>query len=173
VQEIFRIPSNAMRMVFYIGNGITTVILFALWRPTGGVVWMVPTMPYQNNLIISTVLFWMIFGLNFVHLTRGFGFFEFIGISQLLTEQKTKRTVGMPKLVTDGFYRYVRHPIYTITLAALFISTIYTTDRIFFIISALLYLSVGIPYEEKKLIEIFGKQYETYSKKVPAIVPFL
>ena len=91
----------------------------------------------------------------------------------------------MPKLVTNGFYHYVRHPIYTITLAALFISTIYTTDRILFIIGniishnkshflgAVFYLSVGVPYEEKKLIEIFGKQYETYSKKVPAIVPFL
>jgi protein-S-isoprenylcysteine O-methyltransferase Ste14 len=90
----------------------------------------------------------------------------------------------MPTLVTNGFYAYVRHPIYTITLASLFVSTIFTVDRILFIIGndyhdianskgAILYLSVGVPYEEKKLIEIFGNQYKIYSKKVPAIIPFL
>ena len=47
---------------------------------------MVPTMPYQNNLIVSAILFWMIFSLNFLHLMRGFGFFEFLGVAQLFKE---------------------------------------------------------------------------------------
>jgi hypothetical protein len=34
-QQKLRIPAYAMRMVFYIGNGITTVLLISLWKSTG------------------------------------------------------------------------------------------------------------------------------------------
>ena len=34
-QEKLYIPSNAMRMVFYIANGVTTVTLISLWKSTG------------------------------------------------------------------------------------------------------------------------------------------
>jgi protein-S-isoprenylcysteine O-methyltransferase Ste14 len=41
------------------------------------------------------------------------------------------------------------------------------------VIGTFLYLAVGIPYEERKLISIFGKEYELYRHRVSALIPFL
>jgi protein-S-isoprenylcysteine O-methyltransferase Ste14 len=32
---------------------------------------------------------------------------------------------------------------------------------------------IGIPFEERKLVQIFGQDYIDYQKHVPAIFPFL
>jgi protein-S-isoprenylcysteine O-methyltransferase Ste14 len=48
-----------------------------------------------------------------------------------------------------------------------------TLNRLVIVVGMSLYLSVGIYYEEKKLIAIYGEEYELYRKKVPALVPLL
>ncbi|MGZ3688566.1 MAG: methyltransferase family protein, partial [Bdellovibrionota bacterium] len=80
---------------------------------------------------------------------------------------------GNEKLIATGFYRYVRHPIYTFTLLAFLVAPLMTLDRMLVVISVSLYLAVAIPVEERKLIAIFGKDYEAYRKRVPAVIPKL
>ena len=82
---------------------------------------------------------------------------------------------GENKLMTDGPFNYVRHPLY----AALLISLpplllIWYADILFVVTWALIFISAHfmILVEEKGLIRIFGEEYETYKKYVPGLLPY-
>lgn len=48
-----------------------------------------------------------------------------------------------------------------------------TLDRMLLVASMALYLIIAIPIEERKLIALFGQDYEEYRLKVPAVIPRL
>lgn len=106
--------------------------------------------------------------------------FEFCGVTQIFGKYDSihcpysisKRTTGNQTLITSGLFRFCRHPLYLITILAWSITPVMSFDRFIFIIYTCLYASIGIPYEERKLIQIFGKDYINYQKQVPAIFPF-
>lgn len=78
-------------------------------------------------------------------------------------------------LKTDGLAEFIRHPLYVGTLLLFwglfgFFATETFLTTAFFIT---LYVRVGIYFEEKKLVRVFGKQYEEYQKNVPMLIPRL
>lgn len=74
----------------------------------------------------------------------------------------------------DGILKHVRHPIYSATILMvmafwLFIPNVTT------LISAcciFIYLAIGIPLEERKLIKKYGETYIMYKQRVPALIPW-
>ncbi len=110
--------------------------------------------------------------------------FEFCGVKQIFDSlnsigcpysssgQSEKRTTGFPTLVTSGLFRLCRHPLYLTTILAFGITPVMSLDRLIFIIYTCLYALIGIPFEERKLIKIFGQAYIDYQQQVPAIIPF-
>ncbi len=91
---------------------------------------------------------------------------EFIGLKKMTTENN---------LVTGCIHARVRHPIYTGTIAILlgYLSYQPTAVVLISVVIILLYLPIGIYFEERKLIEKFGKDYLNYKNKVPSIFPRL
>lgn len=89
-----------------------------------------------------------------------------------------KQMVGImpavPKLEITGIHKYVRHPLYLGTflfLIGLFLAFPLLSNFIGVAI-IIIYTLIGIKFEEKKLIRIFGSSYELYREKVPMIIPF-
>jgi methanethiol S-methyltransferase len=82
-----------------------------------------------------------------------------------------ERTTGVHSLITSGLFRLCRHPLYLFTLLAWLITPVMSLDRLAFITYASLYVVVGIPIEERKLVKIFGQSYVDYQRRVPAIIP--
>jgi len=86
------------------------------------------------------------------------------------------RVLDDHKMVTDGPYGLVRHPIYTAMLAMLVANTLLFHNWIG-AIPAFICFFVGtwmrVKSEEKLLSETFGKEFEEYRKRVPAIIPGL
>jgi protein-S-isoprenylcysteine O-methyltransferase Ste14 len=79
------------------------------------------------------------------------------------------------RLVTDGLYRHVRHPIYLAeTLRnfgfVLILSSIYGT---LFIAAGTILLLLRIRGEEKMLIEAFGEDYKEYQRSTKRIIPYI
>lgn len=78
-------------------------------------------------------------------------------------------------LKTDGLSEFIRHPLYTGTLLFFWgLFGFFATET--FLVTAFfmtLYVRVGIYFEEKKLVRVFGKQYEAYQKNVPMLIPRL
>ncbi len=81
--------------------------------------------------------------------------------------------VATPELKTDGIHRFVRHPLYSGTI--LFVSGLFfilpTLSNLIDVLLLILYILVGIVFEEKKLKKEFGAGYLEYMSKVPKLIP--
>ncbi len=86
-----------------------------------------------------------------------------------------RRSVGKTEeLVTTGIYGVVRHPQY-LGLLLFLLGVFFLTLRIETLILLFLWaltLRIVAWYEEKELLEMFGKEYQAYRERVPAIMPW-
>lgn len=90
-------------------------------------------------------------------------FSEFMGIKSETNQ----------KLITEGIYGRMRHPLYTALILVLIGFVIFspTYTNLVHAICILIYLIIGIHYEEKRLIAHFGKEYEEYKSQTPMLFP--
>lgn len=82
---------------------------------------------------------------------------------------------GDKRLVTDGPFDYVRHPLYStllFTVPPLFV--IWASDLLFLVpwVPVFIISHFVVYLEERRLVETFGGEYEDYRKYVPALVPY-
>ena len=78
------------------------------------------------------------------------------------------------KLVTNGPYRRIRHPMYTIHLAY-FLSWVLVSANFLFLIYyvlAIFLIMLRIPKEEQMMLEKFGEEYRTYMKRTGRLLPY-
>jgi protein-S-isoprenylcysteine O-methyltransferase Ste14 len=73
---------------------------------------------------------------------------------------------------TPGPYRLVRHPIYVAWLFTIWAAPTMTISHLVFAIGTTAYILIGIWFEERDLVDHFGKTYTDYREQVPALVPF-
>lgn len=79
------------------------------------------------------------------------------------------------QLITDGLMSVVRHPLYLSTLVIVWgvFGITGTANNLAMALALTAYIRIGIYFEEKKLVQIFGKTYEKYQKEVPMLIPKL
>jgi protein-S-isoprenylcysteine O-methyltransferase Ste14 len=92
---------------------------------------------------------------------------SFVGLRQLFEEEKSGR------LITEGFYRFVRHPLYTFSLLILWLSPSVSVNLFVVYVALTVYILVGAYFEERKLVREFGKEYEDYKSVTPMLIPGL
>lgn len=140
---------------------ISTVGLFALLFYNGSI----ESLKFFSNegpvRYMSLVL--TIFGVMIIQTTfRQFSLKGFIGLAHEPKELKT-----------DGILSYIRHPIQAgvilVTLGFFFF--IPNLPTLVSCVCILVYIPIGLYFEEKKLVAVFGDQYLEYRKRVPAIIP--
>lgn len=90
---------------------------------------------------------------------------SFVGLRQLFEEEKTG------KLTTEGFYRFMRHPLYTFGLLILWLSPSVTVNSFVIYIALTIYIFVGAYFEERKLLREFGQEYAQYQSVTPMLIP--
>jgi protein-S-isoprenylcysteine O-methyltransferase Ste14 len=80
---------------------------------------------------------------------------------------------GEHRLVTNGPYARIRHPIYLAMLAFLTGLTLVAANWLFavFLSVSIADLALRIPREEQMLIEAFGEEYVAYMKRTGRIFP--
>ncbi len=96
------------------------------------------------------------------------GFSSLVGTSKL-------QIVKKHKLVKDGLYRHIRHPLYLGEIVrnlgfVLILSSIY---GILIVLLASSFLLFRIQLEEEMLVSEFGTEYEEYKRKTKRIIPFI
>ena len=72
-------------------------------------------------------------------------------------------------LVTGGIYRFTRNPMYLGICLMLFGLAMYTGGLPFYLTAVLFFLIINTyfcPYEENKLTDAFGDQYQNYQRSV-------
>jgi protein-S-isoprenylcysteine O-methyltransferase Ste14 len=90
---------------------------------------------------------------------------SFVGLRQLFEDEKPG------KLVTRGFYRMVRHPLYTFGLLALWLSSSVSLNAFIVYLGLTIYILVGTYFEERKLLREFGQAYADYQSVTPMLIP--
>ncbi|KAK8895768.1 hypothetical protein M9Y10_013653 [Tritrichomonas musculus] len=130
--------------------------------------------------------FWPEFKTNSSSLVLWFGVLMiivglYIRFSAILTAGKSFNHVIQDeskgnKLITHGIYKYVRHPGYL----GFFIFAVGTQIMLKNIISTIGFIAVlwyffydRIIYEERFLVQMYGKDYIEYRNKTPTWIPFI
>ena len=120
------------------------------------------------DLIITTLL-----GLVLAFLGILFAFWARIILGTYWSGVASLKKVQI--LIKNGPYNLVRHPIYSGLSFAVIGSTI-TENALIGLIAVLLILLFSyfrIKTEERQMKVVFGKEYEVYSKRVKAFIPWL
>jgi protein-S-isoprenylcysteine O-methyltransferase Ste14 len=100
---------------------------------------------------------------------RQTGIFSFLGLRQAFQ-------LGDPPpthIVTDGLYRYVRHPLYSAGLIFIWLLPVLTWNLLAINIGLTVYILIGIKFEERKLLREFGDSYTEYRRRTPMLIPGL
>lgn len=92
---------------------------------------------------------------------------SFAGLRQLFEQEQPG------ELVTTGFYRFIRHPLYTFGLSFLWLTPRVSVNMFVVYVSLTVYILVGAYFEERKLQREFGQEYEDYKSTTPMFIPLL
>jgi protein-S-isoprenylcysteine O-methyltransferase Ste14 len=137
---------------FYFFSAFLIVLIFTF---------IVPVLRYKSNWVFSLI--------GAVLLVLGMG----IGFSALLLFRKNKTTLNPNfksiQLVREGPYKFTRNPMY-LSMIINFIGISLLFGSLFgLIITFFLFIVLNykiIPFEERKIKNTFGRDYQSYFRKV-------
>jgi len=102
---------------------------------------------------------------------RDYDLGRFAGITQIRAARLDIDVDEDEPLHTEGFHRYVRHPVYSAGFLIL-AGGIWTPPGLATAVFVGLYLIVGTIFEERRLLARYGEAYAAYKAKVPAFIPW-
>ena len=122
-----------------------------------------------SSLDLPALLRWSGAGLGTVFLVLALWIFRTIGKNITSTVETREEH----ELVTDGPYRWVRHPHYTVGTSFFTLLGIVAANWFVGLASlvVLVMLLIRLPKEEEKLIERFGDEYRAYMERTGRLLP--
>lgn len=160
------VPPSLERSFYCLATAIMLGALFHFWHPIEGSLWSIQN---ETARMIVWGLFWLGWGILFIS-TWLLNHFELFGLQQAW-HRMTGGRAAEPKMRTPFFYRLVRHPIYTGFFIAFWAAPDMTYSRLLAAVGFTIYIMIGIAYEERDLLDVFGQQYADYRKRVGAFIP--
>jgi len=162
-----RIVSPAIeRSTYVLLASLVLILLFWQWRPIPTPVW---TVTDPRAVLLLQVAFWLGW-LILLSSTFLLNHFELFGLQQVFANA-TKRDLPTPEFRTPLFYRYVRHPLYLGFLISFWATPMMSAGHLLFSAGASGYILVGIWFEERDLVAVFGDRYRRYREQVGMLLP--
>ncbi|NTV50681.1 MAG: isoprenylcysteine carboxylmethyltransferase family protein [Geobacteraceae bacterium] len=173
VHSVLAIPSLKKRCIgqnrhlrrFYrLYYNLVSIVLFSWVMATlrnSAVLYVVPG-------IWSLVLYsmQMVFIIILVACARQTGVAEFLGVTGEASDE-----LKIPKLITDGWYRVVRHPLYLFSMLFLLSNPVISVRWLLLTLLSAVYFVAGALLEERRLLQEFGDEYRAYQLTVPFMIP--
>lgn len=162
------VPPQAERSTFVLFASLALILMFLFWKPIDTIVWEVESPAGQ-------ILLWTIFGLGWaVVLLSTFliNHFELFGLQQAYLHAR-RREAPPPRMREPLLYRYVRHPLYLGFFLAFWAAPRMTAGHLLLAVGMSVYVLIAIRYEERDLIGLFGRDYESYRDRVGMLTPKL
>ncbi len=162
------VPKPVERATYVLFSSVALILLFALWRPLGGVIWSVED---PTGRLVLRGLF--AFGWALIlYSTFLINHFDLFGLRQVWLYLLGRSQDGL-RFTTPGPYRLVRHPLYVGWLFAFWMTPVMTFAHLLFSVATTAYILLAIQFEERDLVREFGDTYEEYRRSVPMLVPSL
>ena len=162
------VPKPIERSTYVLFSSVALIVMFALWRPLGGVVWSVED---PAGRIVLRSLFAFGWGLVLFS-TFLINHFDLFGLRQVWRNLLGQPETGM-RFTTPGPYKLVRHPLYVGWLFAFWMTPVMTAAHLLFSLATTAYILLAIQFEERDLVREHGETYEEYRRSVPMLIPSL
>lgn len=160
------VPAASERSIYCLMTAAVLGVLFTFWHPIPGQVWSIQN---ETARLAIWTLFWTGWGILFVA-TWLLNHFELFGLQQAWFNL-TGKQASLPQMRTPLFYKVVRHPIYTGFFIAFWATPEMTYGHLLASLGFTIYIMIGIAYEERDLLDLFGEQYAEYRRRVGAFIP--
>lgn len=161
------IPPPLERSFYTLIAGLQITALMYFWRPLPALVWSV------ENPLARDVL-WGLQGAGWALVVVGFwtsGNTHLFGLAQAWASARGAAYEAR-RLVVRGVYRWIRHPLYTGTLLALWAIPTASVGRLLLATVFSAYTLIGARFEERDLERDLGELYLEYRRAVPAYLPW-
>jgi protein-S-isoprenylcysteine O-methyltransferase Ste14 len=145
------------RSVYVWISSVLFIVVYALWRPVPGVAWTMPGVVAVSGWGVQ-----MVGMLMSVAGARRLDVLDLAGVRQAF-DRPTTRPAG---LISNGLYGLVRHPIYLGWVLFVWASPLMTGTRLVFAAVSTAYLVVAVPFEERSMVRLFGRDYDNYKRQV-------
>lgn len=162
------VPPPIERSTYVLFSSMALWVMFYFWQPIPMIVWSI------ENEVIAAIL-WAIFGIGWgIVLLSTFliSHFELFGLKQVWKNLRGGGEVA-PQFRKPFFYKLVRHPLYTGFLLAFWAIPVMTLGHVIFAVGMTIYVLIAISYEEKDLVGLFGREYQSYQEQVGMLIPKL
>ncbi len=160
------VPPAIERSTYVLLASLVLILLFWQWRPIPALIW---TVTDPRGILALQVVFWLGW-LILLMSTFLLNHFELFGLQQVFTSA-ARRDLPTPQFRTPLFYRYVRHPLYLGFLISFWATPVMSAGHLLFSAGASGYILVGIWFEERDLIAVFGDRYRRYREQVGMLLP--
>jgi methanethiol S-methyltransferase len=161
------IPTPIERSTYVLFSSVALILLFAFWRPLGGVIWSIED-PAARFVLRALFAFGWALVLFSTFLINHFDLF---GLRQVWLYLLGRPSDPM-RFTTPGPYRMVRHPLYVGWLFAFWMTPVMTLAHLLFSVATTAYILLAIQFEERDLVREHGDKYEEYRRSVPMLIPF-
>ena len=156
------------RALYCLASALCLIVLYQFWHPIDTIVWSV------GNETARTMI-WGLFGLGWSIVffsTLLLNHFELFGLVQAWRYVR-KREAPPTRFRTPMLYRWVRHPIYTGFLLAIWSTPDMSAGHLLLAVGFTVYIFIGIAHEERDLTAEFGGSYRDYRTRVGTLIPGL
>jgi methanethiol S-methyltransferase len=160
------VPKALERSTYVLLASAALILLFMQWRPMATpVVWRVDGAAAMALVAVHWTGWGVLLASTFL-----LDHFELFGLKQVFM-RLVGREAPAPVFRTPLFYRRVRHPIYLGFLLAFWAAPVMTAGHLLFTAGMSIYILIGIWFEERDLIALFGDRYRAYREQVSMLLP--
>lgn len=159
------VPKQVERSVYVLAASAALIVLFLFWRPIGGDVW--------NLSGVAATVLWIVFAAGWLIVllsTFLINHFELFGLQQAWLHLR-EREAAAPQFRQPLFYKLVRHPIYAGFFLAFWATPQMSFGHLLLAVGMSAYMLVGIRYEERDMVSLFGRNYDDYKARVGMLTP--
>ena len=160
------VPHAVERSTFVVFATAAVALLLWQWRPMPDVVWSV-----EQPVAVAAIhgVFWLGWVILLLS-TFLINHFELFGLRQVMARFMGWK-IPDPQFRTPMLYKRVRHPLYLGFVLGFWATPTMTMGHLLFAVATTGYILIGIWFEERDLIHMFGDQYRRYRQQVSMLIP--